>query len=654
MNPRASAARQPPRAARWLALAALLLATAANLQHLAWWCVPLLAGAAAWHARAALRGTPLPGRVVRWLLVGVLSLAVATGLRGHGALAACATLLACMTAAKLLEARTLRDWYVLLGGTLFLLLAACLDRQQLPRLPLYAACLWACLAAARGIERLGQPRPGELLRGAGRQLLLALPLAAALFLLVPRLPGAFWSLPGDDAAITGLGEEMTPGDFARLVESDQPALRVRFAGALPPLADRYWRGPVLHEFDGATWRRGPPLPATGPGLAYEGPRYHYALTVEPGPLAMVPAMQYAAPPAAPFVRASGDYQLLLPRPLGQAQSWELDSWPMARAAGPLGDAERALDLRLPPGRNPRALALARGLRAGAADDAAFVRALLALFADGYTYTLQPQRLGRDSVDDLLFGTREGFCGHFASAFVTLARAGGVPARVVTGYLGGEWNPVGGYLTVRAAEAHAWAEVWMPGRGWTRTDPTAVVSPERLERGSYDVGLGGTGGLARALRRSGWASRLVLAWEAAGAWWQDRILGFNFARQADLLGRLGVRDAQWQQLGLLLGGALAAWMLAIGWGLGRELRPRRDPLARAWLRVEARLRRRGHVRAPHEGVAGFGERLAAADAALGAALAPLLRDYLALRYGEPRGAAAQAAFVREARRWRCPP
>ncbi len=469
----------------------------------------MLAGAAAWHARAAMRGTPLPGRIARFALVLALAAAVVVSVRGAGPLPAAATLLASMTAAKLFEARARRDWYVLLGGTLFLLLSACLDRQQLLRVPLYAACLLMCAAALRGLERRGQPPARELLGSAGRQLLYALPLAAVLFLFVPRLPGAFWSLPGDEAAITGLSDEMSPGAIARLAESDEPALRVRFAGAPPPPGERYWRGPVLHDFDGFTWRRGPTL-ASGARLEYAGTRYHYTMTVEPGSLPMVPALQYTGPLEMPFVRFTPDYQLLLPRPLGQAQAFELDGWPGARSTGELGEYERHVDLRLPPGRNPRSIALARQLRAGAADDAAVVRAALEhLRTGGYTYTLAPQRLGRDSVDDLLFGTREGFCGHYASAFVMLMRAAGIPARVVTGYMGGEWNRIGGYLTVRAAEAHAWAEVWLPGRGWTRADPTAVVSPERLTRGNYDFGLQGVADLGRQLRRTPWLGQALL-------------------------------------------------------------------------------------------------------------------------------------------------
>ena len=649
-------ASQPPRVARLLALAGLLLATLLNLQHLAWWCLPVLAGAAAWHARSALRGTPLPGRIARVALVLALTAAVLLSVRGAGPLPAAATLLASMTAAKLFEAHARRDWYVLLGATLFLLLSACLDQQQLLRVPLYAACLWLCTAALRGLERRVQPPARELLGAAGRQLLYALPLAAVLFLFVPRLPGAFWALPGSDAAVTGLSDEMSPGGIARLAESDEPALRVRFTGAPPPPGERYWRGPVLHDFDGFTWRRGPPLAGSALRLEYTGHHYHYTMTVEPGSLPMVPALQYTEPLNLPFVRFTPDFQLQLPRPLGQPQAFELDGWPEARSTGELAERERRVDLFLPPSRNPRSVAFARQLRSGASDDVAVVRAALEHFrSGGYTYTLAPQRLGRDSVDDLLFSTREGFCGHYASAFVMLMRAAGIPARVVTGYLGGEWNSIGGYLTVRAAEAHAWAEVWLPGRGWVRADPTAVVSPERLTRGNYDFGLQGVSSIGQQLRRTPWLGSAMLAWEAASAWWQDKVVGFNLARQMDFTRWLGLGEPDWQQLAIVLGIALGLWLAVLAWSLGRDLRARRpDGLARAWLRIEARLQGRGYRRAPGETVAGLCARVAAAQPALGETLAPLQRQYHALRYGPPGEGGELRDFVRAARAFRARP
>jgi transglutaminase-like putative cysteine protease len=648
-------ALNPGRATAGLGISALLLTAGLNWQHLAWWCLPLLVLASALHFRATLRGQALPGGMARLGLALILTAGVLASFRTLNGLAAGATLLAAMTAAKLFEARAIRDWYVIVGATLFLLLAACLDRQQLWRLPLYAVSLWLSAAALRGLNGgTAQPAP-TLLRDSGRQLLYALPLAIVFFLFFPRLPGAFWSLSGDDSAITGLADQMSPGSLARLTESDEPALRARFDGALPPAPERYWRGPVLHDFDGFSWRRHRGLPAGPDAAQFRGTAYRYSLTLEPNSHRTVVALELADPAGAPFAEFTDDFQLISHRPLTQRQSFEFISYPHALRGGELSAEARRVDLVLPADRNPRSRALALRLRAAAPDDAAFVRSVLNyLRAGGFVYTLTPQLLGRDSVDDLLFRTRQGFCGHYASAFVDLMRAGGVPARVVTGYLGGAWNPIGGYLLVRQADAHAWAEVWLSGRGWVRADPTAMVAPERLNRELLQFGAGAGESGFRLGGASQWMTALLQSWDALNAWWQDDVVGFNFARQLNLADWLGFGDRDWQTLAIALGAGMSAWLLWIAWSLRRLARASRpDALERAWRRIDRRARRAGYPRAPPEGVLDYCERLARTHPAAAAVLAPLARRYALLRYGPDAPAAELREFQRAAWRFRFP-
>ena len=264
----------PSRSGRRLALAGSMLAAMLNAHHTAWWCLPVLAAACVWHLRPTLHPARWPPRLLRIAIALLLTTGVLLSFRTLNGLEAGATLLTAMTAAKLFESRVTRDWYVILGAALFLLLAACLDRQQLWRLPLYAATLWLCAAALRGLDGGANQAPAQLLRDSGRQLVLALPLGLVLFVFFPRLPGAFWALPSGDEAVTGLSDEMSPGDIALLVESDEPALRARFTGPVPPPQQRYWRGPVLHDFDGHTWRRRRNDMERSPELNYHGPAYH--------------------------------------------------------------------------------------------------------------------------------------------------------------------------------------------------------------------------------------------------------------------------------------------------------------------------------------------------------------------------------------------
>jgi hypothetical protein len=289
-------------------------------------------------------------------------------------------------------------------------------------------------------------------------------------------------------------------------------------------------------------------------------------------------------------------------------------------------------LRLPEGFNPRSRALAAQWRAASADDAQVVERAVAFLRQGsYTYTLEPPLLGEHSVDDFLFSTKAGFCEHFASVFVFTMRAAGVPARVVTGYQGGELNPVDSIITVRQSDAHAWAEVFLLGRGWVRVDPTAAAVPGRLESG-----------MARAVPQAEGLSLLMRAelewlrgvrdrWEAVAHKWNVRVLGYNPERQRELMSSFGMRDADWRSLTATLFAILGAMTLVLlAWSLKRLARP--DPVQRAWRAFCRKLAARGVERAPSEGPRDYAARAARA---LPAARRNILRIgalYIALRYG----------------------
>jgi transglutaminase-like putative cysteine protease len=485
----------------WLLLGGFLGAVLLNVHHTALWCLPLALSAVAWRARGMRVPLRLPASYLRIAAAVVLTLAVLIGFHTLNGIEAGSSLLVAMATLKLTETVRRRDWFIVSGAALFLLLAACLDGQALWRLPLYAAELWLLCTALYGLGAGAEVPPvATLLRRAAANLAVALPFAVLLFLFVPRLPGSFWVLPQEHRAFTGLGDEMSPGSISQLTESGEPALRVRFDGAPPPPAERYWRGPVLHVFDGYTWRRRHQDVGRAPRLQYQGQSYSYEITLEPSEHNVLIALELpqGLPDTMPNTYSSFDYQLLAPAPLSRAVSYRLQSYPQHRSLDPLSAAARLLDLQFPPARNPRSVELAHSLRARASSDAGYIDSVLDyLRRGGFSYTLEPPRLNLDSVDDLLFRTREGFCGHYASAFVMLMRAAGVPARVVTGYLGGSWNRYGGYLYITQSDAHAWAEVWLETRGWVRVDPTAVVAPGRLTEGLDEL-LPGVAGSGRRL------------------------------------------------------------------------------------------------------------------------------------------------------------
>jgi protein-glutamine gamma-glutamyltransferase len=203
------------------------------------------------------------------------------------------------------------------------------------------------------------------------------------------------------------------------------------------------------------------------------------------------------------------------------------------------------------------------------------------------------------VDEFLFETRSGFCEHFSSAFVFLARAAGIPARVVTGYQGGELNSFDGIITVRQTDAHAWAEVYIAQRGWTRLDPTAAAVPSRVQAGLART-VPASEPLPLMMReRLEWLRGVRQRWEAVVHKWNIWVLAYNPERQRDLMSYLGMRDADWRSLTATLFTVLGLITLALlAWSLRRLARP--DPVQKAWRAFCRKLAARGVERAAHEG------------------------------------------------------
>lgn len=621
------------------------------------WSVLIALGCAAWRLLVATgrvrQSPPRRGRrLVFSAVTALMVLAVLVSFRTLNGLAAGTALLVVMGALKVLEARSRRDEAIIIGVALFLLLAAALADQSLPHLPFYLLTAWAACAAMMLVAHPGTAALPlrAVLRLSARALAMAMPLAVACFLFFPRFGGHFWALPGGGGATTGLSDEMSPGAIDQLVGDYEPVFRVRFAGALPPPEQRYWRGPVLNEFDGFTWRRLRRGYVDTPREML-GTAVRYRVTLEPTQRHWVFALDTVDRSPRHDVFLSHDRQLYRAEPVTDTLVYEASSHVETVARGPLATLGRRYETQLPEGRNPRALALAHELRRRYADDAAYASAVLDWFRDnGLEYTFEPRPTGLDSVDSVLFDTKRGFCGHFASAYATLMRAVGVPARVVTGYLGGEWNPVGGYLIVRQSDAHAWTEIWLDGRGWTRVDPTAVVEPERLTRGLYDVMGEASTPVAISLRQNPWLSRLGQYWDGANTWWREQVLEFDLHSQLDLLSALGIESPGWQHLGWAFAAGLLLWLLWVALTLRRSLaRERPDRIARAWLRALRKFEKVSAPRAPAEGPLDFARRVAAEHPHLADEVNAVASRYMRLRFG-PRAANEEIAELeREVRR-----
>ncbi|HET9445459.1 MAG TPA: DUF3488 and transglutaminase-like domain-containing protein, partial [Steroidobacteraceae bacterium] len=451
-----SANHWPPSLQRlvWV-VAGLALAVVPHIPHIRVWVLLLGASAASLRLFIEFRNWRLPPKWLRSSLAFIALLAVLLDYRTLNGVDAGTALLIVMAGMKLLETQKVRDLTVVVFLSYFALFAAFLYNQSLLRLPYMIVTGWLLTVT---LMRIHQTTTAMTVREAagitGKMLAQALPLAILLFLLFPRLPSQFWAvMPTRGEATTGLSDEMSPGDVSDLSISSQLAFRVKFDGAMPPARERYWRGPVLHEFDGRTWRQ-PRTPFVEQNVSTSGPTYAYEVMIEPHQRRWVFALDVATRWPRRVSRTS-DMQLLSrqDRPISTLTSFRLESATQYTVNAPLPNLMRTVDTRLPAGRNERSVALAREMRERAGSDEAFIAAVLAKFRDEeYFYTLEPPRLALDSIDDFLFNTRRGFCEHFASAFTMLARAAGIPARVVTGYQGGEYNGMSGYLLIRQSEA----------------------------------------------------------------------------------------------------------------------------------------------------------------------------------------------------------
>jgi len=526
---------------------------------------------------------------------------------------------------KLLELRRRRD--LLLSCYLgYFVTATQLLFHQGPLAAGYALLsIWALtttLLAAH--QSLHQSHFWRSPRRAGVLLLQAIPLMLLMFLILPRF-GAFWSVPSDrHTASTGVSDSMSFGDISELAQSNALAFRVTFEGAVPPPRDRYWRGLVFSQFDGRSWQRATwqqdqqwvawsARAATRwlSDIEFRGRELSYQVMLEPTQEPWLYAL--SAPRGWDSELGLGpEFRLQRREPVRERLAYEVRSALDYRYQPEgLPPWQRRQELQLPAEGNPRTRARARAWRKQAGSDQALVARLLDHYRSSARYTLRPQRLGRNTVDEFLWDTQEGFCEHFAGSFVFFLRAAGVPARVVVGYLGAEANPVEDYWIVRQRDAHAWAEVWLEGRGWVRVDPTAAVAPERIERGlDWSLSEEDRTLLDRGLGSDlAFFNRIQLHWDAFNYQWHRWVLDYDEDKRKQLLEDwLGGSQIWRLALGLSLGAGLLILGLLVA--LLMKQRPRfRYPADRQLHRLSRKVARNELVRQPGESARAYTQRLA---------------------------------------------
>lgn len=654
----------PGHAFVWLIVAAAL-AVAPHLFTAPLWLSALVIALLCWRVLVHRGLARLPGRLVRTV---ILLGAVVGTLYSFGTVLgpeAGVALLIAAFALKLLEMFRLRDAYVAILLCYFVVATGLLLYQNL-LMALYVLLALVCTTAA--LTGVSQAEAGvrvwRPLRTATVLTLQALPLTVVLFLMVPRV-APLWDLPlGKQQARTGISDSMAPGEVSQLSMSRELAFRVEFDGPLPPPRQRYWRGLTYERFDGRRWSQidsariwFPPGPrpdwVQALAAARTGESHRYRVIQEPS------GRRWLFTLGVPFTEATGigigrDYRLVSEQPLHVRRAFEVESWPTMPRALALDPWERERNLQLPPASNPRAAALARQWRAEAGSDAAFIQRVLGWFNQApFHYTLEPPRLDSDPVDGFLFGTRRGFCEHYASSMAFMLRAAGIPARIVAGYQGGEPSRVGDHLLIHQYDAHAWVEAWLPQEGWREFDPTAMVAPERIEFGLREALAGGAGAaevfgglvdmpLLTQLRHL--ADYMEYSW----ARW---VLGYDSGRQRDLLRRwLGSTDPL--RVGIALAAAVLGLMLVMGlWMLWRTRQPGLSWQQKDYWQLYRLLERHGVALHPALDARGLAREAARQRPALATLLDEWARRHEALVYAADGDAADAAARdeLRQARR-----
>ena len=654
-----------------------------HLSHLPAWVGALAFVVLSWRGWLAWRQAPLPGRFTVLALLGMAAALTFWGQRTLVGKEAGVTLLVVLMTLKTLELRARRDALVVFFLGFFLVLTTFLYSQSLLVAASTAVAVWGWLTALTLAHMpAGRPTIRQAAALAGRAALVGTPVMIALFLLFPRI-GPLWNSPNDSAR-TGLSDHLELGQIADLANDDSIAFRLKFEGAPPPTGRMYFRGPVLSDTNGRDWevaqasersvRQRAGQPPTR--LEQHGKPTRYEMTLEPTQTNWLPMLEFVpfagatadgAPETDKGIRtldgtdvqalADVDGQWRTRRPVSQRLRLVAASWLDDRLADATpGELRR--DLRLPPDAHPRTRAWAAQWSASHphADasgqpqaDAIVADLLRHIGTAGFNYTLSPGAYEGDAVDEFWLDRRTGFCEHYATAFVTVLRALGIPSRVVTGYQGADAAPTDGYVIVRQSNAHAWVEYWNPDRGWTRADPTAAVAPDRIERGRALVPAPGFIRGAFNAMSPDLISRLRALRETMDNRWNLWVLGYNRSSQFDLMKQVGISTPDTEDLGhLLIGllcaasavGAFAAWWdshrRTPGQRLARQLASALRPLEALGVHVAAH-------ESPGSIAASLRRRFGETAQALAMQLDALERE----RYGPPRDAGAR----RPAAPWR---
>ncbi len=540
-----------------------------HLDGLPLWLFAICAVCGGWRYLIYRQLLNYPATISRLLIVVLGFAAISAEYLGKFSLDPAVSLLVLAFFLKILETKVKRDVYVVVCLGFFIAATRLLYSQSLYATIYALFCCMLLLVTLLSLHQTEATDYQSAFKRAGILMLKAVPLLVILFLFFPRVP-PLWSVPlpaGQGA--TGVNDKLSPGAITRLAKSDVTAFRVEFNGTMPPLSEQYWRGLVFDTFDGREWRETKARSIAKDVRAIDPARSSYMLTMQASYQHWLFTLADSSTKNSDVVRRSNG-TLASIKPL-KSRSKYLVNRLASGEYKPLSQRQVDQYSQLPQASNPQARKFAKQLRVKHSDNLQYAQAVLRYFnQNNYFYTLKTSILGAHSIDEFLFTTREGYCEHYATAFVFLMRAGNVPARAVGGYLGGEINPFEDYVRVRELDAHAWAEIWVAGTGWVRVDPTSAVAPERILEGAE-----------QALRTrnefdpsgfSGWSNSSGLRWVNTARLWLDSInhqwtrlfLNYDKEKQSDWVKSWWGESTTEELLRILIIAVISVLMLLFLW------------------------------------------------------------------------------------------
>ena len=491
-----------------------------------------------------------------------------------------------MALLKSFESKHIRDWQVLLLATLFITAGSLLFSQNIVNAIWTVSCLFLVLTS---LNILDGGKLSDASRYAARGMMYSLPLTIILFIAIPRLPEplARFMPAAESSGTVGLSDTMEPGSFSKLVEDDELVFNAIFDDDFVPKNEQlYWRTLIMPHFDGHTWHMRQPffhddMPQRFPKQKAVG----YELLVKDWQ-GYVPTLDYTIEGEERRTRIFHTATAMVWRRSSQLQRYHFTSVLSSRMPEELNPRLQQSYLELPERLNPQTISLAKSIYQDSVSSEDFILRTLDYFKkQGFIYTLEPPLLSgyENEVDEFMFSTKQGFCGHYASAMAVMMRAVGLPSRVVTGYQGGSYDDSAKFWQIRSKDAHAWTEVWLPETSeWARVDPTAAISNRSVSGINNSLPQGQFVGNSRI--------PLYLSKFAAKAqfYWQVLVVEYDAKEQSQLFSKLGLGRVSTSSILLLIifGGMLSIIPMLIWWGI--RMRRQSHPLSDGFMLMKKRL------------------------------------------------------------------